>query len=238
MNNKLLYIFLIVLLPTTVLMDGCANGTTNTGISQGEIEYEVSYPSADSQNPFANILPSKMTFTFKDDQTVTEMKSGMGAMRSIFIANPKKGELKAMLKIFDDKMAVILNQAQIKENYAHIPAMTFTEVKGKKMIAGYDCKKIKVSFAGDVKSDITIYYTDDINIDQPNWGIPYSEIKGVLMEYEMEQNDIVMKFRAMKVIERDVLPEEFDIPEGYKMVDKALMDKKTLEITETFNAFN
>ncbi|MCK4408353.1 MAG: hypothetical protein KAV44_11800, partial [Bacteroidales bacterium] len=48
----------------------------------------------------------------------------------------------------------------------------------------------------------------------------YSEIDGVLLEYEIDAKGMAMKFEATSVEKKNVSDKEFDIPEDYKITTK------------------
>ena len=65
-------------------------------------------------------------------------------------------------------------------------------LKTDKVIAGYKCKLARV-FIEDVPTPIDVYYTEDIHIENPNRNTPFSEINGVLLEFETTMNQYSVK---------------------------------------------
>lgn len=75
--------------------------------------------------------------------------------------------------------------------------MIIKETEETKQIAGFLCKRALVTLpsSGDTFS---IYYTNEITLRHPNATNPYKEIKGVLMEFELQLLHLKMRFVADK----------------------------------------
>ena len=51
------------------------------------------------------------------------------------------------------------------------------------VICGYHCKNAQVTFACNRNKVYDIWFTDEINVKDPNAGTPYKDIEGVLMDF-------------------------------------------------------
>ena len=87
-----------------------------------------------------------------------------------------------------------------------------TVTKQKKVIAGYNCNKVEV--VPDDKSipPFDVYYTDELDIKDPNFASPYKEIKGVLMEYQLKKFGLEMRFEAKSVRKELIEDKYFQVP--------------------------
>ena len=106
-----------------------------------------------------------------------------------------------------------------------------------KTIAGYKCKRATARFQNGSMDDAALYYTNEINVDNASWTLPYPTIPGFLMEYDMLQNDILMHFEAKKVLKTSVPDDVFEIPDDYKMVPLDVIQKKMADLSEAFQNF-
>ena len=114
------------------------------------------------------------------------------------------------------------------------PAFNEVEVKftdETKEIAGYNCKSAEVKVIGDSVWTFNVFYTDEINIKNVNGHTPFKPIKGVLMEYQLLSNNVLMKFTATKVIQEDIDASVLALDEDYEMVEPK---KLKLEIEKLF----
>ena len=100
--------------------------------------------------------------------------------------------------------------------------LAFTEKV--KNIAGYDCNHALAVFPNSVDT-VEIYYTDQLDIKNPNSNNPYRNINGVLLQFSVKLAGINMMFKAKRVIGVEIDMKNFDIPTGYKEVSKEEMEK-------------
>lgn len=73
--------------------------------------------------------------------------------------------------------------------------MHVQETDETKIIAGFLCKKAIISLPS-THETFDIYYTEEITLKNPNSTNPYKEIKGVLMEFELQLLYLKMRFVA------------------------------------------
>lgn len=75
-----------------------------------------------------------------------------------------------------------------------------------------DCKQLQVEFDGWGKQAFCT--TDKIKVEDPNWFTVFPIIRSFLMEYTIEQYDIVMHLKAMSIDASPVDDSEFEIDES------------------------
>jgi GLPGLI family protein len=110
---------------------------------------------------------------------------------------------------------------QTKEEIEEAEAMMeenkpeYNETGETKEILGYTCKKVDVEMGEDI---FPIYYTNEINIEgNSNDSGQFPGIDGVILEYTVAQQGMVMKFTATEVKKQRVSDEMFGIPEDYTL---------------------
>jgi GLPGLI family protein len=89
-----------------------------------------------------------------------------------------------------------------------------------KQIAGFNCKKAIVSFPDSLKSPYEVFYTDEINIKNPNKANPYKDINGVLMQFIIRIDKMQLLLTASKYDSTSISDEAFKVPENYKRISK------------------
>lgn len=205
-------------------------------INEGLIEYEVTFPYLDdSNNMLASLLPEKMQMYFQKDRYTTELATVGGLFKNRFVASYDERTLVHQLKVFKKKLEASYNKTAVQHQINSLPQLTIIETNEIDTVAGFPCRKAIGIFDHISLPEMTIYYTDRINIESPNWFNQFSGIDGVLMQYEIEQLGIRMRFRAksvqsLKVNPKDLLPEP-----DYKDVTP---DQLQVEIQELLNSFN
>ncbi len=200
----------------------CKEGKkTENALTEGVIEYNASV--VDESHPMAGLAPSSATVKFKDNKFELEM-STMGIFNTMFISDPSKGTLTQMVKLMDIKNACIQQEQELAvENKDY--ELKFEESKEVKKIAGYACKKVKVTMVHDPAVSFDIYYTTELGSDSINFLSPYRSIKGMLMQYRLKKLGLEMCFTATAVKKEVVADETFKVPSYYKIVSRQEMEQ-------------
>lgn len=217
----------ILVIGCVFIFNGCSNFTTGK-ISEGVIEYTITYPVKSAMD---GMMPTSMSFKFKDDKTCGEISAGMGIFVTSVIANSEDKTLLQTLKLMGKKFAYLADTNEIKKILAEEPKMIIEKVPGEKMIAGYKCKKAMVKFEDKTMAPFEVYYTTDIGIKSSNWCNPFKVLDGVLMEYNLKRYNIEMHFTAKSVSEVKVDDEIFELGDDFKKISREEMD----EMFENFN---
>lgn len=228
--NKLLnLIFLIII---TFAFEGCGDGVSNQ--TEGVIEYKVSYPKMEKDNFMRDFMPDKMHVKFKNNTYSNSLTAGMGMFKSSFICSKENSEYIQLVKLINKKYALQLDGDGISKSMASKPAYTIEFTDEVKEIIGYHCNKAIVNVNNEAKDAFTVYYTDKINIETPNWCNEFVEIPGVMLEYQYEKYGVCMRFTANKIEFKKVDDEDFLLPSGYKLISEPEMDKEMQEIFDSF----
>ena len=218
----------LLILFSLIYLSGC-NRLGGKASREGVIEYAIAYPPETMQdNVLASMMPSKMTVKFKNNMSLSEIKFGMGIMDACFISNPEKKILITLLQIVDKKYALVSDSTSINEQLRKSPAVDVTFLDEIKTIAGYKCKKAVVK--DNTNTTYDVFYTNDLKLKESNWYLPLNKIGGVLFEYNIRQNNMLMKLTATSVTDEKIDDTAFTIPKDYKVVTKQ-------EMPEIFSQF-
>ena len=205
------------------------------GNSEGEIHYKVTYPKLEKDNFMRDFMPKKMVLKFKDDKYITHLSAGMGMFKTNFLCDFENQEFLQMVKLINKKYVLKLKDEEIKNSLNNMPLFLVEFTNETKKILGYECKKAIVTINNGMNDAFTVFYTDEINIESPNWSNQFSVINGVLLEYQYEKYDVCMKFTAKKIHYKTIEDSEFDVPNTYKEITEKQMDQEMKEIFESFN---
>jgi len=216
------YWLLTFLLPVLLVSVVGCDTFYQKNISEGVIEFEITYPETDAGDLMASILPDEMTLKFKDNKTIGELNS-MGIFTTSIIAYPDNKEVAQLVKIMNKRYVLMLDSTEVQDLYSELPEMTVNFVDETKTIAGYKCKKAIITFKNNIKEEFSVFYTNDIGIVNSNWCTPFHEIDGVLLEYQVRKYNIEMRLTAKSVIKSVVDDSEFDIPPDYNKITQEEM---------------
>ena len=188
-------------------------------ISEGIIEYKIHYLDDAREKPIINILPTTMTFSFKDDNTLGVIEDFMGFFSISNIINIDLGKSFTLVKIGTKKY--IYEGELGKQNFAYeeMKNIKINFVNQTKEIAGYICNKAIGSCAAFDYEPMFLYYTYDIAIETPNISTAFEDIDGVLLDFQLRLNTFNMRMTADKVKRTKISEKKFLPPEkGYTKV--------------------
>lgn len=214
--------FLVSIALGILLCVGCGSErseTTAEKISQGKIVYSLSYPQFEDDNIFTSMFPSEMIFKFKDHNTRNELKTKMAIFSTSLLANNKEKKVTHLVKIANKYSGLEMDSMEIMKEYGRKPeGMSITPTDLTKKIAGYNCKHARVAFESNSAKDFDIYYTEEIDLKDPNWCTPFYDIKGVLMEAQLNKFNIDMHMVATQVVSEEYPAEDFQITIDYEPI--------------------
>ncbi len=199
----------------------CDSSIFSGKLSEGIITYSLEYLDDENETPIIDLLPTEMTITFQKNYSIQVVEGWMGIFRIAGIRHNKENSKTALLKIMADKYIYTVSGDGEAFGFNPMKGKKITYEKETKIIAGYTCKKATVKWNNETYE---VYYTNEIKINDPNWNNPYSEIDGVLLEYQIDMFGIRTQITAEKVEEKDIEDETFDIPADYKKVSKKEME--------------
>jgi hypothetical protein len=215
----------ISLLPILLLFFSGCDTIFNRNISEGSIEFEITYPETDAGDLMAGILPNQMLLRFKDGRTAGSIGTPMGIFKMELLAFPETRTVFHLVKLMNQKYALRVDSSEIESLYSELPEMKIHFVDSTKEVAGYECKMAIVTFKDNIKEEFSIFYTDEIDLDNSNWFTPFHEISGVLLEYQLRKYNYEMRLTATKVVSEDIEESYFVVPDDYVEIDQDGMDK-------------
>jgi GLPGLI family protein len=219
-RNYNYFLYTIGLLFLLIVM-GCGRGGDGKVVSEGIIEFEAS--AVDPNNPMADLAPNKMVVKFKDHKSVAEMSAGMGLLTMSFVSDYNNKTVTQLVKLLNKKYASIANADEIQKEIAG-SKLKVLKTNETKLIAGYRCKKATISYEDNSQPPFDVYYTDEIELEKPNWSNEYNEIDGVLMEYQLKRYNLELRFTARRVAKSTVEDSDFETPGDYKVISQKELD--------------
>lgn len=232
MRKKLIIVSLVILAGLAILFFLWKGGGIlgGAGISEGVIEYDITYPKLDPNSMMVSGMPNKAYLRFKNNNTSNDMSGMMGLISITYISNAESKAVEQRLTLINKKYASEISAEDLKRlNDSYVSSVE--DCSGRADIAGYKCKEAKVKLING--EEVKIFYTNDIDIDNPNWSNPYSKVDGVLMEFQMERYGVVMHLKATSVLAQAVEDEAFKLPADsseYKKIVFAELEKILMEL--------
>ncbi len=217
-------LLLLFLLSALLICTTCKEKDGRKKYSEGYLEYDITYvENMMEKNVPTNLLPKKMILKFRDHMSLRHTEGFMGLFSLTMITDHKKHISKTLIKVLGKKYYYEGEKDEPNICFDEIPGMKLELKKGTKVISGLKCKKGHIIYPDKGQDPSTFYYTEDIELKDPNFANPYRDIDGVLVEFEMKLHKLIMKLTAKEVYTNEVSNKEFTIPDDFKKVSKSSM---------------
>lgn len=186
---------------------------------EGQIEYKIVYEKVPAEmKSMEDYLPTSMTIMVKGDRTRTD-QTMMGAKQSTII-DAKNNKVYILMDAMGDKVKGSMDLDKMDKK--HGTDINIKYVDGDtKDVAGYKCKRAEVT-SKDSVTPIVVYYTEDID---GSLNHVFEGLKGFPLKYQTLGQGISMTVTAATVEEKTLDQSLFEVPDGYKEMDPALMER-------------
>jgi hypothetical protein len=199
-------------------------------LSEGVIEYDITYPTLDSGLLGANMLPSTMILTFKDDKYKLETGGQYRPISLGFVSDGRSEKLDFFIKIINQRFISRFNKKGIRHLNQRLPPYMTEVLPDTAMIAGYECTGYRINYFSNFAPDYDLYTTPNIKIANPNWCTPYPKIEGVMLQYRLQYEGLVMQLKAVKVKAVKVKDADLDSPKDYKIISNPQIVRRLEEL--------
>jgi ribosomal 30S subunit maturation factor RimM len=210
---------LLVISPAVFLLSCGPSG--EAGSDEGSIEFATK--PIDEKHPLFGLAPSSATLKYKKEKFALEMTS-MGMFHTAIIGDIEAKTITQTVKFLDIKQACIETEKDILAENKDF-ALKIEETNETKDIIGLKSYKIKVTMANDPNITFDAWYTKDLGMEDCNCLNPYSQIKGVLLDYRVKKMGMEMHFVATSRKKVAISEKTFEIPSHMTIVDKVTMAK-------------
>ncbi len=204
----------------------CFSFTTNKKLTQGKVEFSVSFDNLTPEmKEIESLLPKTMSIFFKGKHMRTEMPTSMG--NTITINDDEKKEWYLLMDMMGQKFAIKRTDEEMKKDTTKsVTNLKVTYPKETKVIAGYTCQKAIISYESDGKKEsVECFFTRQLPVlGFMNAGPGYDKVEGFLMEYKMTTQGLTLNLIATKVSEQNISDDLFKVPGDFKLLsDEELM---------------
>jgi hypothetical protein len=225
--------FIRALPPVMMIAVACIACSVKGGknIDQGEIHYDIEYSGVIGSVP-KEVLPKNLIVSFKDDKILFEMLSPIGNSGIINLANPKEEIYDTYFSLFTIKYYYAAKKGEMYPGFEAMEGMEVRKTDKTTVICGYNCRNAEVSFPTDRSRIYDVWYTDEIDVRNPNEASPFYQIDGVMMSFFFLIGHSELRFTAETVYRKDIPDEMFERRPKYlrasreeiiKFINKMLM---------------
>ena len=207
--NKIFLISFIFLLSISQSNSGQNQALMNSG----KIVFEINYLDKNIDPKRKSMMPSQSILYFKGDKTRMELNMAIG--NTVIISNNSTKKSTVLMDIFGNKIAMETTQEDAKKEMEKAGKLKVEKIAGSKMVAGYNCKKAKITQTNNGKdSSFDVWYTNEISVNNAaSSGI--NGIDGCMLEFQIFQNGMRMQMTTKSITKQVVSESSFNIPDGY-----------------------
>jgi len=216
-------LYILVLLSLLIVLHSCKDLSDKTS-REGEIHYKISYLESNLGKIPVELLPKEMTLKFRNDAVITEIGGIFGYFKISNVTNPKKSDNLTYLKVMNRKFYFDGKSGEIAPGFQKMKDIEIEFVEGNKEICGFVCEKALITLPEINDEPIPVFFTREINIEDPNSATPYQEIDGVLLEFYLTLSNLKMKLVAQNVYAKSVSGNNFDRQKDYLRISKPTME--------------
>ena len=213
---------LIVCLISILIATGCRKKPEKPEITQGRLEYRITYETDSAHRKLVDLLPHRMKLVFNQDSAINIMEGFMGIYKLNSISYFRTKKCSTLLKIPKYAFLYTGKRGEPMCCYDPMDNMIVHRTDETKEILGFTCRKANITFPGSDYS-YSVYYTNDIDIRNVNSTNPYKKIEGVLMEFELNMYYFRMRFTADKYVADLKNDARFTVPANYQELTREQM---------------
>lgn len=219
------YVFIVVTGFFLISATSCRQPSADDTLRQGCIEYEIIYLQNTLKTIPTELLPKKMFFRFRDENSIQKIDGFLGFFSIFHMVNQKKSINTTYLKIRNHKYSYPGKKGEIAVGFDTMDGMKIEYLQETKEIAGYTAKSALISFPDTDRNSFIIYYTDEIPLKNPNASNPFHEISGVMLEFQLKFHNLEMLLSAKKLEFKPLSKKEFSPPDDFKPIPRHEMER-------------
>ena len=205
-----------------LLITGCNKKDRDTRINYGRIEYRITYETDSTHRKLVDLLPHRMKLLFNQDSAINVLEGFMGMYKLNSVTYFRTRKCSTLLKIPKYSFLYMGKKGESMCCFDPMDNMIVQRTDETKEILGFKCRKANISFS-DSDYTYSVYYTNEINIRNPNSTNPYKKIEGVLMEFELNMYYFKLHFMADKYFPVETTDTRFNIPKNYQELTRDQM---------------
>ena len=126
------------------------------------------------------------------------MISSFGNSGILNLANPDEGIFDTYLSLFTLKYFYPVGPGELFPGFEAMNGMLIKKTSKTSVICGFNCRNAEITLPSAKDKVYEIWYTNEINIKNPNAATPYSQIDGVLMSFFFVIGSSELHFEALR----------------------------------------
>ena len=208
MKKAIYFSLIFILIPFSLLW------SQQKKVSDLTVTYTTRVTTGTKEPRLGDIFDGAITTMYiKGMMSRSELSSALASFTTIHDA--KNSSSVILQEVSGQKLLIRMTADDWKDKNKSYEGITFTNTGETKAIAGYNCVKAIASMKDG--SSFSVYYTNEIVPDNPDYNYQFKNLNGLPLEYELKQGNLVINYAADKISLSPVPASKFDIPKsGYR----------------------
>jgi GLPGLI family protein len=213
-------------------MSSCSSNKQE--IKEGTIIYSAEYPNHKKNLFLYSILPKEMEISFLDG--VVRNDISRANLQNIWLFDCNKKQMDVYFQYGEEAYKAKLSPNEMKQMLNDQEKYQVELVDGTDTLAGFNAKKAIARNKKNKLDVITLWYTEEIALENPNWYNTFDKVPGVLLAYSVDRYGIRMDYRAVKFIPKidESKKRSFTLPAKGTAISYKEYDKKMNDLFATF----
>lgn len=213
----------LFLLSVCLLISACARKSGGER-KEGKIMFQIDYERSQVGGYSTTVLPKVMTMEYRDHMVRNTIEGGLGFFSLVNVSDTRYYQHTTWLKFIDKKYIYEGERREVPCCFSMLDGMQLTFTDGRKEIAGLDCKHAVASFPENGIEPFDVWYTEELQLRNPNANNPFMDIPGVLLEFNTLLGNANMHMVATEYEAQHIPQKHFQPPKNYHPVSKTEME--------------
>ena len=205
------------------MIPGCKPGDGSSKITEAYyLQYEIKYLEEMAGDVPTKMLPRKMEAFYSKHYVYTRIDGFFNQFTLVQIADLKRKRVITLLDFFGTHVSYSGNTGELAAGIRNPDILELRFTKDTATIGGFLSEKIEVE-TRDERYDI--YSTPEIRVRHANISTPYQTVSHPLTAFRIQLSQLKMELTCKKSEFKPIDPEMFNIPDGYKAINRAAMEE-------------
>lgn len=198
-------------------------------INQGEIHYSITYGGPPGLIP-RELMPKSLIVSFKKNKILFDINSPIGNSGISNLANHETRVYDTYVNMIGGRYYYQGGTDEVPPGLESMEGMVVKRTGRSGEIMGFKCEHAEVILPSMPDSVFHIWYTNDIDIKNPNAATPFKEVDGVLLRFFFFMGEREFVFEAESIYKKEIPEKTFQRREKYKQVPKEVIDEYIIRL--------
>lgn len=170
-----------------------------------------------------DLMPNTMVVKFKDDKILMEITAPIGNNGIYNYIDPSEEVMSTYVRFLNIKYYFKGETGLSPPGIDPMEDIRLEKTGRIDIKSGMNCIHALARLPG-LDREFDVWFTNEIDIKDPNNSTPYKNIDGVLMNFFYKMGDMIVEFEALNVYDRPVPDKDFEQDDKFLRISREDMD--------------